>query len=323
MATTRAPLDPVIVGADIGNATTTVITHGPASARAAFFPSFVASFGVEPYEGLSKIATTRHHISHDGREAIIGDDALDGSGAVTLLTELDQADAWKRYTDVRSLWCFLAGVSAAFPTTDTVGVRLATGAPLSIYQAHGDAIRARYLGEHRYTYNGHARRVVVEDVKVYGEGREVLRLLPAEERRGRVAVHDLGGRTWNVLLFKDGALIGSQTFDLGVERILAKVKRMPADPGARWEIQREMRQSPKAHPAIRAELDRLISDALSVIEAKVRIDKAERHALAGGGAVYLPAALKRRYGTPAVVLNGDAPEEANARAYALAAAEVA
>ena len=319
MATTRAPLDPIVVGADIGNATTTVVTP----ARSTFFPSFVAAVGVGPYEGLSKIETTRHHISHDGHDAVVGADALDGMGAVTLLTEHDQADAWRRYTDPRALWCFLAGVSAAFPTADTVGVRLATGAPLSIYQAHGEAIRAHYLGEHRYRYNGHARRVVVERVDVFGEGREVLRLLPLEDRRGRVAVHDLGGRTWNVLLFRDGALIGHQTFDLGVDRLLARVKAMPADPGARWETQREMRRNAKAHPAIRAELDRLIADALGVIETKVRIDKAERHALAGGGAVYLPPALKRRYGAPAVVLNGDAPEEANARAYALAAGEVA
>lgn len=322
MATARAPLEPVLVGADIGNATTTVIVHGP-QPRGAFFPSFVAQVGVGPYEGLSKIETTRHHISHDGHEAIVGADALERMGAETLLMNYDQADAWRRYTHPRALWCFLAGVSAAFPAADTVGVRLATGAPLSIYQAHGETIRRHYLGEHRYRYNGHARRVVVEDVRVFGEGREALRLLPAAERRGRVAVHDLGGRTWNVLLFRDGALIGARTFDMGVERLLEDVRAMPADPGARWAVQAEMRRNAKSHPAIRAELDRLIGDALGVIESKVRIDKAERHALIGGGAFYLPAALKRRYGAPAVVLNGDAPESANALAYALAAVEVA
>lgn len=322
MATPRAPLAPVVVGADIGNATTTVVAHGSPS-RVSFFPSFVAALHVGPYEGLSKIETTRHHISHEGRNAVIGGDALEDMGAVTLLTAHDQADAWKRYTDPRSLWCFLAGLSAAYPTTDTLGVRLATGAPLSIYQAHAAEIRARYLGEHVYTYNGHERRVIVERVDVYGEGREALRLLSPEQQRGRVAVHDLGGRTWNVLLFKDGALIGHQTFDLGVDKLLERVPAMPSDPGARWATQAEMRRNPKAHAAIRAGLDALIADALGVIETKVRIDKAERHALIGGGAVYLPAALKRRYNTPASVLNGDAPESANALAYALAAAEVA
>lgn len=321
MATPRAPYEPIIIGSDIGNATTTVVARGASGARTSFFPSFVTDLEVGSYEGLSKIATTRHHISYEGSNALVGADALDSMGAVTLLSAFDQADAWKRYTHARSLWCFLAGISAAFPQADTLGVRLATGAPLSIYQAHGDAIRRRYLGEHRYSYNGHARRVVVEDVKVYGEGREALRLLPETERAGRVAVHDIGGRTWNVLLFKDGDLIGSQTFDVGVDRLLDRVKAMPVDPGARWTIQAEMRANAKAHPAIRAELERLIVQALGVIELKVRIDKAERHALLGGGALLLPALIKRRYSASAAVLNGDAPESANAHAYALALAE--
>lgn len=317
---TRAPLDPIVIGADIGNATTTVVAHG--LSRAAFFPSFVASLNVG-YDGLSKIETDRHHISHGGHEALIGADACEGAGGDTLLMNYDQADAWKRYVHPRSLWCFLAGVSATFPAADAVGVRLATGAPLSIFEAYSAEIRKAYQGAHEYRYNGHARRVVVSDVQVYGEGRELLRLLPAEERRGRVAVHDLGGRTWNVLLFKDGALLGARTFDRGVERLLDSVKAMPSDPGARWSVQAEMRRNPKAHSAIRAELDRLIGVALEEIEAKVRIDKAERHALAGGGAVYLPAVLKRRYGVTSIILNGEQPEAANAAAYALAAAEVA
>jgi hypothetical protein len=244
-------------------------------------------------------------------------------GAETILHELDPADAWKRYVDDKSLYCFLAGVSAAFVEADAIGVTLATGAPLSIYQAHGEAIRKRYQGAHTYTYNGHRRTVLVKDVKVFGEGREVLRLLPPEERRGRIAVHDLGGRTWNVLLFKDGALLGARTFDFGVERLLGRVRSLSGDVGARWDAQREMRRNPRAHAAARAELEAMLAAALDTIEAKVRIDKADRHALVGGGAIYLPGVLSRRYKVPATVLNGDTPESANALAYALAAAEVA
>ena len=329
MAAPRAPLAPIVVGADVGNATTTVVAHGP-QPRVSFFPSFVAQVGVGPYEGLSKIETDRHHVSVKGRHALVGADALE-SGATSLLAELDQADAWRRYINPRSLYCLLAGVSAAFVDADVLGVRLATGAPLSIYQAHGEAIRKHYLGEHVYTYNGHTRRIIVEDVRVYGEGREALRLLPPEQRRGRIAVHDIGGRTWNVLLFKDGALIGFETFEHGIDKLLSKVKAMPRDPGARWAVQAEMRRNPKAHPAIRAELATLITGdgtpelpgVLGIIEEKVRIDKAERHALIGGGAVHVPALITKRYGVPAVVLNGDAPEAANALAYALAAVEVA
>lgn len=322
MAASRGPLDATIVGADFGNATTTVVAHGT-QPRTAFFPSFVATLGVGAYDGLSKVATTRHHISYGGKNALIGEDALEGLGADTLLAELDQADAWKRYINDKTFYCFLAGLSATFLDADTIGVTLATGAPLSLYQAHGEAIRKRYVGEHTYSYNGHQRKVVVKDVKIFGEGREVLRLLPRDEQHGRIAVHDLGGRTWNVLLFKDGALVGSKTFDFGIDRLLNRVRAISGDVGARWEAQREIRSNPKAHTKARAELEALLTAALDDIEQKVRIDKAERHVLVGGGAVYLPGVLERRYKVPAVQLNGDAPEAANALAYALAASKAA
>lgn len=322
MATARGPYDPIVVGADIGNATTSVVTQ-PVQ-RAAFFPSFVATVGVGPYEGLSKIATSRHHLTVDGVNAIVGAEAFDGLGADSLLAEYGQADAWKRYTDPRSLYCLLAGISAAFVEADAIGVKLATGAPLSIFQTHAEEIKARFLGTHEYSYNGHTRKVIVRDVRVYGEGREVLRLLPEADRRGRVAVHDLGGRTWNVLLFKDGALIGAKTYDMGIDKLLGAIKVVSTDPGARWELRQEMRQSGKAHAPVRGELKKLLASALDVIERKIPLAGAERHALVGGGAFDLMPVLESRYKGAAVqILNGDAPEGANAAAYALAASETA
>lgn len=321
MATARGPYEPYIVGADIGNATTSV--HTRPQGRGAFLPSFVAAAGVGPYEGLSKIATARHHVTYAGRHALVGVEAVEGMGGDSILGAYEPGEEWQRYVAPMSMYCLLAAVSAAFVEADSVGLTLATGAPLSLYQAHGEAIRRHYLGEHRYSYNGHERRLVVADVKVYGEGREVLRLVPVTERRGRIAVHDVGGRTWNVLFFQDGALKGARTFDHGIERIMDRVPLIEASAGGRWRLQAELRRSPKAHPEIRAALDAQIGEVLEAIEGKVRIDKADRHLLIGGGAVYLPSALKRRYGTPAQILNGDAPEGANAVAYALAAAEVA
>lgn len=318
MATARAPYEPVIVGADIGNATTSIAKP---DGVVSFFPSAFTWMGVRPYDGLSKIATSLHHITYNGRNYIVGNEALDMPGVDTLLAE-SGAEAHKRYLEDVSLLCFLAGVSAAFPATDTVGVRLATGAPLSIFEAWGGEIAKRYKGSHEYTYNGHKRRVVVEEVQVYGEGREALRLLKADQRGGNVAVHDLGGKTWNVLLFKDGALKTFRTFDLGTERLLDNVRAVSKDPAARWALQSEMRQNPKAHAAIRAEIEREVDAALGVIERKVALPKADRHALIGGGATYLGTPLKARYNAPSTLLNGKAPEGANALAYALAASEV-
>lgn len=319
MAIARGPLDPIIVGADIGNATTSIAT--PAGV-VAFFPSVVTTLGVRAYEGLSKIVgTTFHQITYQGRHMVIGTDALEMPGADTILNET--AEPHVRYTEEVSLLCFLAGLSAAFPLTDTLAVQLATGAPVSIYEAATSAIVARYQGEHRFIYNGHARRVLVERVAVFGEGREAWRLLSPEQRRGNVAIHDLGGKTWNVLLFKDGVFKAARTFDAGTERLLDDVLSVSKDPAERWALQAEMRKNPKAHAAIRAELEKRVAAELPAIERKVALPKADRHVLLGGGAVHLPAVLRRRYGVAVLTLNGESPEGANALAYALAGSPVA
>lgn len=316
MATARAPYEPVIIGADIGNATTSIARPDGA---AAFFPSVIAD-STRAYDGMSKIATDRHHVTYKGQHAVVGLDAFEMHGD-TILNETAAPHA--RYVDETSLLCFLAGIGAAFPTTDTVGVRLATGAPLSIYEAHGAEIAALYQGTHEFTYNGHARHVIVERVTVHGEGREAWRLLTTEQRRGNVAVHDVGGKTWNVLLFKDGALKAFRTYDYGTERMLDDVPAISRDAATRWAIQAEMRRDPKARADVRTALDKVISRTLVRIEAKVALTQAHRHALMGGGAVYLQNAIKARYNAPTLMLGGKAPEGANALAYALAASEAA
>jgi hypothetical protein len=319
MAPTRAPLDPLVIGADIGNATTSIARP---DGTVAFFPSAFASFGVGPYQGLSKIETTRHHISYRDRHAVVGCEAFDMPGHDTLLTE-NAGHPERRYTDDESFLCLLAGISAAFPLADTVAVRLATGAPLSLYEAHGAAIAKHYQGTHEYRYNGHARRLIVERVAVYGEGREAWRLLTPDQLRGNVAIHDIGGRTWNVLFFKDGSLKAARTFDMGMERLLDSVAAIPRDPAARWTFQRELRANAKAHRVTVSQVEAAIAAALPVIERKMALSQAHRHALLGGGAGFAVAPLRQRYSAPAIILGGATPESANALAYALAASEVA
>lgn len=317
MATAR-PLDPIDLGVDIGNATTCA---AKADGVAAFFPSVLTTM-VGRYDGMSKVAgTTRHHIDYGEIHAVVGADALEMHGHDTILNET--APLHVRYTEDASLLCFLAGVAAAFPTADTVGIRLATGAPLSIFESHGSEIAARYQGAHQFSYNGHRRTVVVDRVHVFGEGREAWRLLTEKQRMGNVAVHDLGGRTWNVLLFKDGAYSARRTFDFGIERLLDFVPAAPKDAASRWALLGEMRKDAKAHPRVRVALEQAIVSVLPQIERKVPLSQAHRHALMGGGAPFLPAILQKRYSAPTIVLNGDKPEAANAIAYAKALAEVA
>lgn len=314
MAASRAPLQPVNVAGDMGNATTSVAIDD----KAVCFPSVVAEFGVKRFSGMSQsVGSTYHHISYKGRHAVIGLDAMEMPGYDTILN--DTAEPHKRYTDETSIMCFLVGLSALYPDAETLGVNLGTGAPLSLYEAYGGEIAAAYRGVHEYEYNGRPRRALIEDVRIYGEGREAWRLMTPEQRQGNVALHDLGGKTWNTLLFADGVLKSHRTFDLGTERLLDQVAAMPRDPARRWAIQAQMRKDPKAYPEVREAMAGVIGAALRIIENKVNLPRAHRHALIGGGAYHLPDPLRARYpGTQVITMNGKQPEVVNALAYAKA-----
>lgn len=311
-------MNTITLGADIGNATVSVAT---VDGSVVFFPSFVATIGARPYSGTGN--PNRHHISMGGENALVGIDAIDGIGADTLMADAYTAqDAYRRYLDTPSLYALLAGVAAA-TTDDHLTVNLGTGAPLSIFEPYGETIATHFRRRFDFTYNGRARSATFTSVRVYGEGMEAIRLLPEELRAGNVAIHDLGGRTWNTLLFKDGALRAYRTHDLGVERLLSAIPSLvSSDQAVRWALQAEMRASSKAHPDIRVAMGEVVKRALKSIERKVNLPAADRHALLGGGAVYLPAPIKALYGKPAIILNDKAPEAANAIAYAKAASEV-
>jgi hypothetical protein len=59
-----------------------------------------------------------------------------------------------------------------------------------------------------------------------------------------------------------------------------------------------MRANPKAHTAIRAELNERIIETLATIERTLRLGDADRHVLMGGGALHSQGAIRNRYGKP-------------------------
>lgn len=306
----------IIVGADLGNATTTILTAG----GSAFFPSIVASVGVGSYTG-GKVRRDSHHIQYKGKNALVGSIAVYSAGARTLLSRGDDVGA--RYTDDRSLYCLLAGV-ASVTQDEEVDIMLATGAPLSIFEAYSEKIKRFYKKSFEFEHNGVNRKVNVSDVQVYGEGREVVRLLSEEELKGNVAIHDLGGKTWNVIFYKNGMLVRDETFDLGIERLLDQMKSLVvADPGTRWALQCEMRDDPESHKEIRKTLKGLMNDGLGLIESSLTLGAAHSHLLIGGGAIDLKSVVEARYKKPVRVVNDTIPEQANATAYLKAAAEKA
>lgn len=314
----EATMNAITLGADLGNATVSVAT---VDGSVVFFPSFVATMGVRTYSGKGN--ARRHHISMDGINVLVGVDAIDAIGTDTLMADAYTAqDAFTRYLDMPSLYALLAGVAAA-ASEDHLTVNLGTGAPLSIFEPHGETIAAHFRRRFDFTYNGRDRSVTFANVQVYGEGMEAIRLLPEAQQAGNVAIHDIGGRTWNTLLFKDGALRAYRTHDLGVERLLSSLPALVStDSAVRWAMQAEMRANAKSHPDVRVAMAEVVKRALKTIERKVNLPAADRHVLLGGGAVYLPAVIKAVYNKPVLTLNDKAPEAANAIAYAKAASEV-
>lgn len=303
------------IGADIGNATVSVASS---DGNVVFFPSFVATTR-RPYQGMGAVTTSRHYITYKGINYVIGADALELPGHDSLMAEsLTEDEAYKRYLADRSFAAFLAGVSALYPECATLNINLGTGAPLSIYEPWGQTIRERYVGAHEYAYMGRPRSISIQSASVFGEGAEALRLLPTTQQLGKIAIHDIGGRTYGVVFFNDGTLKRGRAFDAGIDRLFSDIAIISSDPGARWNIQGEMRRNPRAHPAIREELNRSLVDTLATIEAKLALPQADRHVLIGGGATYAAPVIKARYNKPVIIVNKEAPESANALAYAKA-----
>jgi hypothetical protein len=297
-----------IVGADIGNATTSVVSGG----RVVFFPSFVAETR-RAYQG-----GPMHHVTYEDQHYVIGEDALSVPGHDSLMADaLQERDAYKRYLSARSFVAFLAGVSALYPDRERLDIGLGTGAPLGFYEAFAAPMIGRYQGDHVYAYQGRPRTLTVQTCRVFGEGRAALVLLTPEQLEGGVSLHDLGGRTYNVQNFMDGVPKGEGgSYDSGVDRMLHDMPHLvPTSPSARWEIQREMWADPKAYPDVRRELMTSIKRQLAIIEAKQRIDKASRHVTIGGGAHLAAPVIKAVYKKPVIVLGGNAPQSANAMAY--------
>lgn len=299
------------VGTDIGNATCTA-TNGK---RTVFFPSFYATTR-RGYQGIGSAASDRHHVTYNGTHFIIGQGALEMPAHDSLMNEaLPEDRAHERYTSDQSFAALLAGVSALYPDAADLDIVLGSGAPLSVYEPHGATIRARYVGTHEYGYMGRPRTLTIRDATIFGEGLETLRLLTPDQMTGKVATHDVGGRTYGMALHYNGELLRRKAYDSGIDRLMSDMTIISNDPGARWNIQQAMRKDAKSHAAIRQEIGRAILDTLKVIENKYPLAQADRHVVCGGGAVYAAPIIKTKYGKPVIVINKEAPEAANALAY--------
>lgn len=315
MTKTKPPYEPIIVGLDVGNATTTVATDGKVRA---FFPSFRATVGVSAYTGLPLVKTTGGHISRAKHHAVIGCDALDEPGADTLLRALPEDRAHERYTSDATIDTILVALGSAFPEPHTIGVRLGMGMPVSIAAAHGGHVAQRLKGAYDFTHQGRERRVIFDEVRIFGEGQEAHRLLTPAQLAGPIAIHDIGGRTYNLSVYRDGALRWSSSMDLGIDVLLNRVPGVSPSPSVRWTLMNELRANLKAHAQVRKDLGGLLLETVITWENKVMLESAVRHIVIGGGAAFLAPVLKGRYNKDVITLGDAGSERINALSYAKA-----
>jgi hypothetical protein len=324
MTTTRVPIEraiaraiaapPRVIAVDAGNATTTALTPE----AAAFFPSFVATRGVRPFAG--RAAAGYHHLTWEGQHYLVGDAAIAHGRTETLLAELDPARAHLRYTEPASVVTMLAAICAVCPEQHITIDVLSTGAPQGFSDQQRAVIAAGLTGAYTLAYNGQPRRVEVRAVRVLLEAWGLLALLP--DSSGYGVIHDVGGRTWQPVPYRDGAALGTpRSWDEGADRIL-DLAGVNSDPAARWELLGELRRSPKAHPEIRAAIAAQVNALLDEKQRRVNLAAATRHTVAGGLAPVLVPILKDRYKAATVAAISEAPERANAAAYLAAAQEV-
>lgn len=321
MAASKAPLDPIIVGVDPGNATTTVASGGKIRA---FFPSLRATVGVGPYNGMPVISTDGGHISRAGSHAVIGCPALDEMGADTLLRALPEDRAHERYTSAATLDTLLVAIGCAFPEPECIGVALGIGMPSSLASQHGESVAASLKGAYDFVHQGRKRRIIFDTVRVFAEGREAIRLLTPAQMIGPVAIHDIGGRTYNLNVYRNGGHVKGDALALGIDKLLDRVPSASPTPVIRWSLMNDLRTKPKSHPAIRKDLAALLFEAVLTWEGKYTLESAVRHVVIGGGAFALAPVLERRYpNSNVIVLGGDRSEQINALTYAKAIEEAA
>lgn len=313
----RQPLAPISIGLDIGNATSTAAQ----STVRAFMPSIV---GLMPdaYSGDYWRPRDGAFVTVNELHYAVGCEAQASNAYGPLLSRaLAPHEAHLRYTGIRAKALMLAVIAAAIPDGDVIAVRPALGAPTSVQRAHGPSIAKALAGRYRITVNGREREVHIVDPLVLAEGVDVLRLLPAEQRQGRVIAHDMGGGTYAMHAYQHGRWLGSRVYG-GADRILDGCA-VSNDPFARLDTLREMRASSKAHGVVRQAFAAGVGATLSAAETELPLVKADRHIVFGGVASLLMPVLAAQYKTATVqAIGGDAPEAVNALAFGAVAMEV-
>ncbi len=236
MSLIDVPVSPVIVptatdvidvAADIGNGQTVVIV----GATTVVMPSAVSLVGASSYQlfthrrlpANSWARLDKHdHVFQWGNsevETFVGELALDAHESSTA------RGSNSRYTDGYTLPLILSAIASARPRDNVLNVRLATGVPAKLWGQIASQVEAALKGVHQFRYNGREMRVTIREVLVEQEGPVLIDVLPEKFRQGKMIVIDIGERTTNVALFRDGELRSATTKEFGVGGVMDDITK--------------------------------------------------------------------------------------------------
>jgi hypothetical protein len=301
------PARVVEVTADIGNARSVVLVREAESATptAVTMPSIRSLHGAFSYElfaarGLaagswSKLRSGEHVLERDGTERYVGALAAEFAPAASSGRGSDA-----RYSDGTTLDFILAGIAAALPGATKIAAKLTTMLPISLYHL-APGVVAALRGTHRYTYNGRAITLTIGAVEVKREGEAAFAAIDGDTS-GNVVLVDVGGRTANVALFKDGTYRTGATLELGVQAALDNLDKAligrglrPLSLTERDELEAALiagrdysivhaGASVRVDDIARGQLDTTAHALAQELQAKVKLDQAARVVCVGGGA---------------------------------------
>lgn len=294
------------VAADIGNARSVVLIRSAdqptpievamPSVRtlgSAFSWKLFAARGL-PAESWAALRPGEHVLERDGVERFLGALALEQSGAASGGRGSDH-----RYHDGTTIDFILAAVASALPGAPRVAVRLTTMLPISLWHLAPQVERA-LAGSHKVRYNGRDVTIQIRSVAVRREAEAALDSLDGDVS-GPLVIVDVGGRTANVALFKDGQYRDGATLELGVQVALDHLDDALRGRGLRPltllerdELEASLiagrpysyicdGQSARIDTFARVQLDATARALVQELRRVVPIDRARRIVLVGGG----------------------------------------
>jgi hypothetical protein len=217
-----------VVGFDGGTSVATLVTEtwgeGQAPRGVFSLPSYVGSGSLQRVlngrrgAGQGALEAHEHALEVDSVGYFVGQLAQTESEDAT-----NQRGDNRRYYNGHALRLLLALCGAAFREQPTVELRVVTGVPVAVYQETPDIehrIARSLLGAHRYRYNGQARTVVVEAVRVMQEGAAAA-LTMGKIGSKSIGIIDSGGRTSDVVVISGSKVVTSRSGSVskGVEDI--------------------------------------------------------------------------------------------------------